>query len=175
MLLVPLLLLGCMSKGVSDAVEDTTTSNLGGYTWTQLQSMVNISDENGDIHSSIIGNMAYISNLKTSSYVTSDEIIIINKLLSKMQDVYEAIRDEDSSFMYSTYLSSVQTYDDSLISSYKILSLEDLKRLKTELAVVLAANSTDSTLTSIYDNVALATKNLPVYRANNPFYAMNAD
>ena len=32
MLLVPLILLGCVSKGVSDTVEDTTDSNLGGYT-----------------------------------------------------------------------------------------------------------------------------------------------
>ena len=42
MLLVPLILLGCVSKGVSDAVtEDTTNSNLGGYTWAQLGSMIN--------------------------------------------------------------------------------------------------------------------------------------
>ena len=71
LLLVPLILMGCIEKGKPASGINVDVSGTGGYTWEQLQSMINVNDTQGDDPVSIIGNMQYIKNLKTSSSITS--------------------------------------------------------------------------------------------------------
>lgn len=174
LLLVPLILMGCIEKGKPASGISVDVSGTGGYTWAQLQSMINVNDTQGDDPVSIIGNMQYIKNLKTSSFITSTDITNINLLTNELYNIYDSINEESTKFVYTTSLNKVLNYDEILIDSYKVLDLENLKRLKGELTTVLSSN-TNATLSTIFDKVNLATTNLPVFRKTNPFYAMNAD
>ncbi len=133
LLFLPIVLLGCVQKGVSDSTSGDTNSNLGGYTWAQLQSMIELSDESGNSPTSIIGNMKSISGLSSSSYVDSTDKVNIQNLLSIMTENYESIRDQNEDFVYSTALAELNEADTTFINSSKVISLNNLKRLKTEL------------------------------------------
>ncbi|MBN1468352.1 MAG: hypothetical protein JXM74_08380 [Fusobacteriaceae bacterium] len=173
LLFLPIVLLGCVQKGVSDSTSGDTNSNLGGYTWAQLQNMIELSDESGNSPTSIIGNMKSISGLSSSSYVDSTDKVNIQNLLSIMTENYESIKDQNDDFVYSTALTKLNEADTTFINSSKVISLNNLKRLKTELTPLLSLN--DSTINTIYNKVNLATTNLPIYKNNNPFYALSSD
>lgn len=171
MLLVPLILLGCVSKGVSEAVEDTTDSNLGGYTWAQLQSMVNGTT---NVEASISANRIGLNYLRTQA-LSNGKTVAVGKIdvLSNYlyNNVYVPIIGSDENFICSTSLSNIKDYNQTITELLALYNYEKLVAIKEQMDRLVTNYPTDTTLKTYYNFLESTISTINNNTSSNIFYA----
>lgn len=171
MLLVPLILLGCVSKGVSEAVEDTTDSNLGGYTWAQLQAMVNgTANSNASVSTNRTG-LNYLRTEAANDGKTS-AVTKIDTLSNYLyNNVYISIISSDENFVYATSLSKVKEYNEDITELLSLYSYEKLVAIREQMDKLITNYPSDNTLQAYYSFLDSSISTIEKYTSVNPFYA----
>ncbi len=163
MLLVPLILLGCVSKGVSDAVEDTTDS----YSFTKLQAMI---DGSQLTESSLNNNLNELVSLKSKVSGDTNAVTDINTLANYLTyNVQIPILNSTSSFVYSTAVTKSQGYDNEIVGDLGLYTYDELIIIKKELE---SLNSTDTIVLMLISKLDLTINAIKNRRAINPFYSI---
>lgn len=148
MLLVPFIFFGCVSKGVSEAVEDTTDSNLGGYTVSQLEYMATDTNNARSITNNISQINELLNNTTWSSQLDSTEILAVKThktfLYSLLSGINNLVDGTSSSFNVTTSLSSLNTNISTAMTSLDLFSLSEIETINEQIENALADLGTDT-------------------------------
>lgn len=167
-LLVPLLLMGCIEKGVSTATT-TPVDTTNPYSFAELTAMINGSQL---ATSSISYNLIDLAGWKSqvSASYPSGATYISNMITYLNSGVYTPIMSSNSSFNYTTSVNKVATLDSDIIGALGIYSYAQLKQILSELKLLNLADTTGLTLINSL-NVTLNT--IDTIKAINPFYSIS--
>lgn len=173
LLLVPLVLMGCVEKGKPASGINVEVDSLGGYTWEQLQSMIDNPDNKNE-GSRLANNVLELKSLKNVASIAGDSYKIskIDNLVKILEQKVETpIRESFSTFNYSTALSSVNSADNELTSILNIKTLSQLEEIKAELDLWAINFPEDSELYNMSKSLEITISTIKNRKTINPFYA----
>lgn len=164
-LLVPLILLGCVKKGVSEAVtEDTSTSTLGGYTWSQLKSKIL------DSTYGVKPNVIWLEYVKSKLTDTDDQEDVQDLVDYLNDNVYTPIIMGNSSFNYNTSISTITSKEKTALKAASTYNYSELEIIKDSL-VEFNKTTVTTTGSTIITNVEGILSKIDTYKSENPFYS----
>lgn len=167
-----LMLSACGEKGGSGG---TTTNSTNPYTWDELYEMVGVGENIGVDSANLLDNISDLANLKNSNLITSTDEEEITTLINILNEINLEIISKDSGFNYFTSVSDVETQDSRITDVLKVLSLDDLTALKTELDWLYQNHLSDLTLKSIRTKVEITLNAISSRKGKNPFYSIAPD
>lgn len=173
LLLVPLILMGCIEKGKPASGINVEVDSLGGYTWEQLQNMIDNPDNKNE-GSRLANNILELKSLKNVASIAGDSYKIskIDNLVKILEQKVETpIRESFSTFNYSTALSSVNSADNELTSILNIKTLSQLEEIKAELDLWAINFPGDSKLYNMSKSLEITISTIKNRKTINPFYA----
>lgn len=170
MLLVPLILLGCVSKGVSEAVEEDVSTNMP-YSWAELNSYLD-----GTTYS-IVDTEIKLNRFKKSksSVLTEDDVDYIDDILYVYSELKRAISIKNTTFNYATSKNNIDTLDTKLIGNLRIMNLSNLGQLETELNNILLTKPLDPIIKLLHGAVSSQISSSNSKKINNPYFVTFMD
>lgn len=167
MLLVPLILLGCVSKGVSEAVEEDTSNPYG---FSTMKVWVN--GDTYDTSYSVVKNIEEVETIQALYGVSTSAYGDMANLLTYLRKFRSEVLSQSSSFVYSTSYSNINTYNTASIDSTEILTTAQLKELETKLsAAIVAVGTAPAWLTTLKIDVTNTINDIANKKSNNYVYS----
>lgn len=167
MLLVPLILLGCVSKGVSEAVEEDTSNPYGFDKMT-----IWVQGDEYDTSYSVNKNIVEISTIQGLYGSSTSAYKDMANLLTYLKKFKNEVLNQSSSFVYSTSYDNINTYNATSIESTEVLTTSQLKELESKLSSTIAAAGTAPTwLTTLKTDVTNTITDINNRKTNNYVYA----
>ncbi len=166
LLFLPIVLLGCVQKGVSDST--TTNDTLGGYTWDELEAMVE------DSSYGVVANRSELNYVYGSISNSSDKAEILTLYNYLLSDVFTPVESNSSSFIYSDVLSEINTQEDDIINDIDVYDYDELVTI-SEALTDFVSTTTSALGSTLISNINDTLSRIDSAKSTNKFYTQVYD